>query len=133
MTIKTITFQQTFPTGPYMNQRLGVEIELEPEDYQHGEVKAVHDTFQFAKATVENAFKAMNPEVSLAATDFNTGEQNALSAVSRAPKPVINLEAERVAIQIENATDLSDLHALWDKAMEHQLNDEYQKRLKELS
>lgn len=57
MVIKSITFQQTFPTGiQYQNQRLGMEIDITPQD----DIQAV---FLHAKNTVEEIFKAMNPHV----------------------------------------------------------------------
>lgn len=56
MTITKLTFQQTFPTGLYMNQKLGMEIDITPQDDIQG-------VFIHAKNTVEEIFKAMNPHV----------------------------------------------------------------------
>lgn len=57
MKIDKITFQQTFPTGPYQNQKLGVEISFDDEK------EFADDVFRYAKELCEGTFKKLNPNV----------------------------------------------------------------------
>lgn len=121
MRAEKVIYMQTFPTGNFSNQKLGVEIILEPGE-------GVEECFKAAKTAVEAAFRAMNPSPTPSITDFNTGMQG----IPEPPK-VINLEAERVAIQIENSTSVQELRSYGDKAVIHGLMDIYEKKLAELT
>lgn len=68
MRAEKVIYMQTFPTGNFSNQKLGVEILLEPGE-------GVEECFKSAKSAVEAAFKAMNPSPTPSITDYNTGEQ----------------------------------------------------------
>lgn len=135
MTIKTITFQQTFPTGPYMNQRLGVEIGIDEldiiEPQSDGSTRIytmehlAKEAFHRAKAIVDEAFKSMNPSI---ATDFNTGEQ------------VIVQEQQidrRIGVLAEDILSSPDLKTLESYKLivkaKPELQTAYDQRLKELS
>ena len=72
MKIEKITYQQTFPTGNFMNQKLGMEIILEHGDYPdvslvNGEHEwnnsAAYKAFLSAKLICEETFKKLNPHV----------------------------------------------------------------------
>lgn len=63
MRVEKITFMQTFPTGQYANQKLGVEIIMH-EVHPVNESSAVADAFERAKKLVEESFKALNPHLS---------------------------------------------------------------------
>lgn len=57
MRVTKITFEQLFPTGPYANQRLGIEIDVtdsSPSD--------IVSHYQYAMDKVNSAFKALNTE-----------------------------------------------------------------------
>jgi len=58
MRITSISFQQTFPTGNFSNNKLGMEIDIEEGD----EIK-VQDAFVRAKEICEKAFAALNPQI----------------------------------------------------------------------
>lgn len=62
MKIDKITFQQTFPTGPYQNQKLGVEISFDDEK------EFADDVFRYAKELCEGTFKKLNPNVGVVHT-----------------------------------------------------------------
>lgn len=73
MKVTTITFMQTFPTGNYSNQKLGVEIELEEKDRDGSDATAeivAKGIFEYAKKVVNDAFKEMNPGIELT-TDYS--------------------------------------------------------------
>jgi len=57
MKITTLTYQQTFPTGQFMNVKLGMEVSLEESDSQ-----PVEETYKRMKELTEKAFREMYPE-----------------------------------------------------------------------
>ena len=58
MKIEKITYQQTFPTGNFMNQKLGMEIQVgDDEQLEYEEI------FALAKEYCESSFKKLNPHV----------------------------------------------------------------------
>lgn len=67
MRVEKIIFMQTFPTGQFANQKLGVEIEIEDPHPSTGESNhdAAMDAFKEAKELVNTAFKKMNPGIEL--------------------------------------------------------------------
>lgn len=60
MNLKTVSYQKIFPTGMmYLNHKIGVEIELSPDDNPD-------DAFQLAKQTVERWNIESNPGMAAA-------------------------------------------------------------------
>lgn len=100
MRVEKITFMQTFPTGQYANQKLGVEIILNEGAEDQGRI---YETFDLAKKLVNDAFKAMNPDLIPTLHDANTGVPSTGE---------INLRAEKLGIAIENATTEDELWKL---------------------
>jgi hypothetical protein len=54
MKIEKITYMQTFPTGSFANQKLGIDIQLD-------ELDSPEKVYAQAKQIVNDAFNAMNP------------------------------------------------------------------------
>ncbi len=79
MTVKTIIFEQCYPTGQFSNQRLRVEISLEKEDFEPKVIpdrkvgeplyeipdpsQVIQKYFAYAKQLVNDAFEKMNPQI----------------------------------------------------------------------
>lgn len=61
MKIEKITYQQTFPTGNFMNQKLGMEVSIDDTDVFESD-RAV-EAFKYAKAVVEKTFSELNSHV----------------------------------------------------------------------
>lgn len=60
MNLKTVSYQKIYPTGiNYLNHRIGVEIELSPDDNPD-------DAFQLARQTVERWNIESNPMMAAA-------------------------------------------------------------------
>ena len=58
MRIEKITFQQTFPTGQFQNQKLGMEVVFDREDDVN-----VEESFRKMKDEVGKAFEKLNPQI----------------------------------------------------------------------
>lgn len=123
MKIEKIFFEQLFPTGQYQNVKLGIEMDV--SDSSPSEITS---HYQYLMDKVNSAFNALFPSTTPSITDYNTGMQG----IQEPPK-VINLEAERIAIQIENSTSVQELRGYGDKAVIHGLMDIYEKKLAELT
>lgn len=104
MTITTITFQQTFPTGQFANQKLGIEIEVPDFHPSTGEsnVDKAMDAFMEAKRIVGNAFKAMNPHL------YTEGEQKQEEVAYGARLPVIPPNVAAIINDIGNCIAINE-------------------------
>lgn len=81
MKVTKIAFEQLFPTGPYANMRLGVEVTLDEKDN-------IYESFNVAKLLVEESFKKINPDFIPPIHDFNTG-QPAIVQADREPSNTV--------------------------------------------
>lgn len=88
MKIEKVTYQKVFPLSPFVNEKVGIEIQLDA-----GEV--AEDVLCIAKATVEGWHKAQNPGIYMDTQDA-----------------VVNLQDEVKQITIDNAATIEELAAL---------------------
>lgn len=58
MKIKTITYQKTFAIAPFLNEKIGVEIEMDDADFDRND-----EAIKRAKDTVERWHKELNPQL----------------------------------------------------------------------
>lgn len=124
MTIKTITFQQTFPTGMYMNQRLGVEMEITDVDYaacNDQEDVVVKVAFDTAKKLINDAFHAMNPGV---INDNDLTQPNPMYSFSPTI-PTIDRGRETLKEIIKDCATLEELNKHWDNAVKYGLQEHF--------
>lgn len=56
MKIKTINYQKVFPLGQFVNERLGVEVEI-------SESENPIEVYKEVKKIIEDAHRAMNPQL----------------------------------------------------------------------
>lgn len=134
MTIKTITFQQTFPTGQFQNQKLGVEIGIDEIDYMptpnpdgtktlYSKQDVAERTFMIAKKIVNETFEKLNPGI------VWEGEKEQL--------PVIKTEERRIGLLISDISGCNDLKVLETYKLlvkgKPELQAAYDLRLQELS
>lgn len=117
MKIERITFQETFPTGNFSNNKLGIEIQLDDTD-------SPQQAYQTAKQIVNDAFVALNPQI-----QWNEQEQD--QSVAEAQK-IINLEHERIEIRIDNAKSIDELGQI-KSLLPPECVPAYMKKLKELT
>lgn len=109
MKITTVSLSRTIPTGPYMNDKVGMEATIGPDE---SEVEAL-DTLQRA---IENWHKKANPhlyqETNIPFTqraDY-VPPPSTLTTATNAHEPLtINIQHERIQIQIENAESIGQL------------------------
>lgn len=113
-----IIFMQTFPTGEYRNQKLGMEILLDDGDSPKA-------AFQLAKELVNEAFIELNP------IDGTWDARNGILKLND-PPPIRNLAAERTEIEIDRARTQEDLEFLYEAAEKYNLTQQYNNKLKQL-
>jgi len=101
MKVTSISFMQTFPTGNFSNQKLGIEIEVgDDEQTQTDEV------FSYAKELVGNAFKALNPALSPSLPEQQTQIHQ--------PPPVIDRGKETLKEVIDDCTTEEEMYRIKD-------------------
>lgn len=61
MKVDRISYKKIFPIGSYINETIGVEVQLDDKD-------DFHETFQYAKELVEKFHKENNPQLTDAET-----------------------------------------------------------------
>jgi hypothetical protein len=116
-------YSKKFPYAPYLNEDIGYDISL-PDNATDEEMIAA--TIRL-NSIAERAFKAMNPQATIVATDFHTGEQG-----------IQEVQADRrvglIADDILSSPDIKTLESyrLLARA-KPELREAYDKRLKELS
>lgn len=91
MTIDRITYTKTFATGPYLNEKIGVEIQLDAGEQPE-------NALDMAKRTVEVWHKINNPHL-----DHST-------------KPMVQPDGSLPVISVEKEIDEGDLIMEKDKA-----------------
>lgn len=131
MRVDKIYFEELFPTGQFANQRLSMDIIMEPQDYEFGEVKAVHQAYAYAKELTHSSFKALNPHLSAPTSTDNTP-----SAIA----PAIDRGKETLKEIINDCTTVEELIKQKNNIMKYGLVDMYadkleflEAKLKELS
>lgn len=67
MKVDKVTYQKVFPLSPYVNEKIGIEIQVD-------EGETPEDCLLFAKDTVENWHKKHNPELQLTLSDDQIAE-----------------------------------------------------------
>jgi hypothetical protein len=114
MTIKTITFQQTFPTGLYANQKLGIEI-----DVSDCSRSTIDEMYQYAMDKVNSAFKAINPSLPI---------QEETAPISR-ELPVVDRRKETLKDIIADCTTPEELEKVKSDAEKYGVIDLWLSRL----
>ncbi len=89
-----VTYQKAFVVGPYLQEKIGVEIEIDPS------FETVDHALLNAKRTIEEWHIANNPQVH---------SNGIVSEPVTSELPVINTAEERVGIEIENASSMQEL------------------------
>lgn len=132
MTIKTISYQKAFVIGPYLQHRIGIEIEL---DNSTGSGETAESALDLAKMIVEDWHKANNPHL----------EGTTVADVPARPAEIQIEKAaseERILVMIkdiQNETVLRNAHGVggllsWQKlAAQHpKLQEAFDKRKAEI-
>jgi hypothetical protein len=124
MKVTSITFQQTFPTGLYANQKIGIEIEPEEGEYLLG-------VYDYAKLIVNEAFNRLNPDLNYTpqAADFNTGEPAVVQVEKQG-------EDQRIGVLVADINSCTELKVLESYKIlaktKPELTDAYNKKYMEL-
>ena len=121
MKVKTISYAKVFPLAAYVNEKIGVEIELDDNDNYD-------KTFLTAKNLVEKFHKDNNPQL----------EYGEIIKFPQQPEPtplkIIDYKAkENAEKQIDNATTLEDLDLLIADAAKYNLVSQFNEKKKQLS
>jgi len=126
MSITSVTYSRKYPTGPFLNETIGVEITLEENQdplEALAEAKKLTDAFHVeANPHLYNGVDAVGSKPFLEAVTL-IDERELL--------PVHDINQEREAVSIENATTLEELATV--KPKDKKLMTAYVKRLQELS
>lgn len=137
MKAKSISYQQTNPTGNFANERIGIEIELSEGD-------TPEEAFAYAKEMVEKIHRENNPQLYGAQHKETIPiiEKSEYSNVSdmydAVVKPLTPAEKKQAQIQstiqqIKDITDLTVLKTFEKLAMSnHETKEAFETRLKEL-
>jgi hypothetical protein len=122
MKVKTISYAKVFPLAAYVNEKIGVEIELdETDDWE--------ETFSLAKTMVEKFHKDNNPQL----TDGGTVEWKTDFQAQSATIPIIDpKKKDETEIKIDNATTLEDLEKLLVDAAKYNLVSQFNEKKKML-
>jgi hypothetical protein len=108
-----VTYQKVFPLSPYVNEKIGIEIQL--EEYDNPEY-----CLDFAKEIVEGWHKKRNPHL--------IDEP----AIYQSEVPTINLKDQDREILIDNATSVEELGKL-RPGLPSDLVPFFMKKMKELT
>ena len=103
MKITKVSLTKAFPTGPYLNDKVGIEIDLEEFD-------GPDDCLDKAKSTIEQWHKEAHPHL-YQSIDNGPNIQTAPNAPTSIPTPAyeINVAHERLEIEIDNCKTKEEL------------------------
>jgi hypothetical protein len=133
MKIISISYQKAFATGPFLQEKIGVEVAV---------AEGMEDmAFKEAVATVERWHKEANPHLyqepvnAISQTNPNYVPPPSTFSTSGTGPLIINLKDEKISIAIENAESVDELMAIKEAnpVMKFPLMKAYNKRLCELS
>jgi len=126
MKITKITYQKAFVVGPYLQEKIGVEIEVEPGEED--------DVFREAIEKVSKWHLEANP--GLYTNPFPTLKTDKIAYSVPVEPATIDLaqlrEKEQLEIAIDNATSLEDLAKLKEQAGKQGLIHPYMQKLNQL-
>lgn len=108
-----VNFNQKFGYAPFLNRDIGFETTIPDnatEDQMIEEIVRLH-------RIATKAHEKLPSELQETITDFNTGQSEKIREV--------NLEAERVEVEIDNATSIEELDKLLDKAIIYNLKEAF--------
>ena len=121
MKITTVNYQKVFPLAQYVNEKIGVEIQVDEWDDPA-------EALQKAKKMVETFHRESNPQLeSMAATAIDSVPIPSIQV--QKPKDTVSLTIE----QINQASDITVLESFKLLASRNpQIKEAYDKRLNEL-
>lgn len=107
MKIEKVTYQKTYSIGPYLTDRVGFEASIDEEKETHEEVlswlKAMADDWH------KDAYPHLHQENKGEVFSPKEGVRSAVSGAWIIEPKIIDLQTEKLEIDIDNATSLSDL------------------------
>ncbi len=129
MRAKTISYQKSFVIGPYLQEKIGVEVEISETD-------SPTEVFLNAKTQVEEWHRSTNPGLYM--TNAITGEVvYGTGAEPRTPAPLINEPRTTVDYLISDVNSCDSLKVLetykFIAKSNPAIQEAYDKKLKELS
>jgi hypothetical protein len=126
MRIEKVSYQKTFSIGPYLTDKVGVEISLDEGDDMHS---VLHN----ARNLVDHWHKEANPHL------YNIDrpipqpiEDSLLNKYLSTPKEK-NIADEKIEILIDNSKTLQDLAELKPKCTTNELIKLYMDKIKSLT
>ena len=125
MTVTTISYQKVFPLAQYINEKIGIEIQVDPDD-------SPEVALDFAKKTVEEWHRASNPGNTLTVNPEYAHHLQEPLPHSLAPKEV-NLRDESTEIAIDNASSLEELANIKPSCTTPELMKQYMGKVKSLT
>lgn len=131
MKIDKISFVKTFATGPYLNDKVGIEISLDEGDDSG-------TALDIAKKTVEQWHQSANPHLYQERKEWTLGTDLAphmKTEISYGPIPIISKETEKLEIAIDNAETEDQLKKIKEDnpVMPFPILTYYNKRMAELT
>jgi hypothetical protein len=122
MKITTINYQKVFPLGQYINERLGIEIEV-------SELDDPLEVYKEAKRIIEEAHRAMNPQL----------EYESIPSTTQPPIPEQKPQPEerRIGNIVEDINSCENLKVLetykFIAKQKPEFQEAYEKKFRELS
>ena len=127
MKIERISYQKVFPIAQYVNEKIGVEIQVDEGDDKEF-------AFLAAKELVENWHRTANPHPYGDNNPIYPHAPEIKSVIENPPPPKeINRAEEKIEISIDNANTLEELAEIKKNGFPVNLISHYAKRVKELS
>lgn len=130
MKIEKVIISRTIPTGPYMNDKIGIEASLEPGESE-SEVLAI------LSKKIDSWHRQANPHLYQESSEFTPIYKGGTidKPNTNGPIPIISKDKERIEIAIDNAETIDDLRNVKAKydLMPASLLKSYNKKMAELS
>lgn len=137
MKIEKVSLSRTIPTGPYMNDKIGMEATLEPGENESDALHALSGRIE--KWHKENAPHLYQDSTSLPFVHTNHAHKDIfLSEVTTyhsVTLPIISKDKEKIEIAIDNAESVEELKIIKKayELMPASCLTQYNKRMAELS
>jgi hypothetical protein len=125
MKIRTISYQKVFPLASYVNEKIGIEIELDEHDDWN-------EAFDDAKELVNNWGTKLEPHIDVVHWDNVNGVPSTASNHIFNPPPATYIQRENIEIAIDNATTIHQLDLLMGDAAKYGLAKELNEKKRKL-
>lgn len=111
MKIEKVTYQKTFVTGPYMNEKIGFEVQLDDGDTDHS-------ALDYCKDSAEMWHRKNNPHLyqdsvnAISQWQSQDHKQDVITTYASNQPIIIDKSIERLEVAIDNCQSIEELDQL---------------------